>query len=420
MTSNTLSRRLDLLGSAPLFYEEPIEIVRGDGVYLFDQNDKQYIDLYNNVPCVGHGNQRVADAVHQQLGKLNVHSRYLNPEILNYAERMIGTHSANIDQVVFACSGTEASEIALMMARTATRGVGIVCSDATYHGNSTEVLKMYRPVTDPHFRSIPFPQSYRDPSDRRDDESLTDYYLARLQGQIDDFADKQIPFAGLMLCSILANEGLPVIPDGFMAKAADVVHKAGGLVIADEVQAGFCRSGKWWGYEHSEFLPDIVTAGKPLGNGVPISAVFASKELVGAFRMRTRYFNTTASSPLQAAAGMAVLDEIEERGLLEKVAYLGDYLTAELSALQPESDRMGDVRGCGLFIGVEWVKDKASKEIDVGGAVDLVSRLKAKGFLTGNAGAGNNVLKVRPPLAFEKPHADLFLTAFREVLKDVS
>ena len=250
---NSLSdRRNSLIGSATLFYEDPVEIVRGEGVYLFDQNNKQYIDMYNNVPCVGHANPRVSAAIHSQMSTLNVHSRYMHEGILNYAERLIQLHSAAVDNIVFACSGTEASEVALMMARAATGGVGIICSDATYHGNSTEVRKMsQRPVLDPAFRSIPFPQCYRPLEQGINQETLTNLYLKKLEGAIKDFEDNKIPLAGMFVCSIFANEGLPKIPADFMRKATELIHNAGGLMIADEVQAGYCRSGNWWGYELS-------------------------------------------------------------------------------------------------------------------------------------------------------------------------
>ncbi|MFP6806111.1 MAG: aspartate aminotransferase family protein [Pseudomonadales bacterium] len=417
--SQLLKRRHQLIGDATLFYREPINIVRGEGVYLYDETGKEYIDMYNNVPCVGHANKRVVAAMEAQMGTLNVHSRYLHESILNFAERLIDYHHDKIEQVVFACSGTEASEIALLMARYGTGGRGIICSDATYHGNSTEVRKMSaRPVNDPDFRSIPFPQSYRDL-----DGSISasaDYYLNELQAAIDSFSEQGIPFAGLFVCSIFANEGLPTIPEGFMKRAVEIVHKASGVVIADEVQAGYCRSGNWWGYETSDFTPDIVTMGKPMGNGMPISAVAASAELVSSFRKNTRYFNTFASSPLQAAVGMTVLDVIEDEGLKERSRDLGEYMCKELQQMQLNHPYMGDVRGCGLFIGVEWITDKAEKSADRMGAVDVANRMKDKGFLLSNAGALGNVVKIRPPLVFQQNHADKFLESFAQMLSEIS
>jgi 4-aminobutyrate aminotransferase-like enzyme len=370
---------------------------------------------------VGHANPNVVAAMKNQMATLNVHSRYLHEGILDFAERLLGLHHEKIEQLVFACSGTEASEIALLMARHATGSRGIICTDATYHGNSTEVRKMSaRPVSDPNFRSIPFPQTYRPLADDKSDEELTQLYLHKLQAAIDDFAEKHIPFAGLFVCSIFANEGLPDIPQGFMPRAVDLVHEAGGVVIADEVQAGYCRSGNWWGYEASRFTPDIVTMGKPMGNGLPVSAVGASAELVSAFRDKTHYFNTFASSPVQAATGMAVLDVIEQEDLLIRSAKLGQYLRKELTSMQHRCEAMGDVRGSGLFVGVEWVSDREGKTPDREGAFDVANRMREKGFLLSNAGAFGNVVKIRPPLVFQQDHADTFLAAFSDMLTEMA
>ncbi|MFT5484343.1 MAG: 4-aminobutyrate aminotransferase-like enzyme [Halieaceae bacterium] len=419
--SKLLARRQRLLGKATLFYESPLHIVRGEGVYLYDDSGRQYVDMYNNVPCVGHANLRVVAAMERQMKTLNVHSRYLHDGILNFGERLLGYHHENLEQVVFACSGTEASEVALQMARFGTGGRGIICSDATYHGNSTEVGKMSaQPVTDPDFRSIPFPQTYRPLVEGLSRVELAGAYLDSLQDAIDDFSRQDTPFAGLFVCSIFANEGLPEIPEGFMSKAVELVHAAGGVVIADEVQAGYCRSGNWWGYETSGFVPDIVTMGKPMGNGMPVSAVVASARLVSAFRDGTHYFNTFASSPVQAAVGMAVMDVIEEEDLLRRSARLGDYLRSELEKMQADHEPMGDVRGCGLFVGIDWVSDREKKTADPIGAADLADRLKDKGFLLSNAGALDNVIKIRPPLVFEQEQADAFLQAFADVLGDLS
>jgi 4-aminobutyrate aminotransferase-like enzyme len=220
-----------------------------------------------------------------------------------------------------------------------------------------------------------------------------------------------------MLCSILANEGLPNVPQGWFVEATQMVRDAGGLVIADEVQAGFARSGNWWGYDTSGFVPDIVCMGKPMGNGLPVSGVAASNEMITTFRRKHRYFNTFAASPVQAAAGMAVIDEITDRGLVASVETIGSGLQTSLKNLQADEPRMGDVRGYGLFVGIDWVLPGTTTP-DVAGAAAMVEALKAKDMLLGKAGRHGNVLKVRPPLVFEQSHADLFLAAFTEVLHD--
>ena len=420
-TQDLLARRERLLGAGiATFYEEPVHIVRGEGVWLYDADGRRYLDLYNNVPCVGHAHPHVVEAMQRQSETLNVHSRYLHEGILDYAERLTSVHADHLSTAVFACSGTEANEIAVLMARAATGGRGLIYTEAAYHGNSTEVRKLsrLRGGNEPEFRSIPVPQRYRPIADDLDDEALSEAYLDRLRAEIAGFERDGVAFAGMLVCSILANEGLPDIPPGFMPRAAEIVRAAGGLFICDEVQAGFARSGNWWGYETSGVRPDIVSMGKPMGNGLPLSGVVAPQELVETFREQTRYFNTFASSPLQAAVGTAVLDVIEGEGLVENAAEVGGYLIDNLRSLQEGCEPMADVRGHGLFIGMEWVTDRESKEPDRAGAAVIVNRLRRAGFLMGQAGEHGNVLKVRPPLVFQREHADLFLEAFEAAIAE--
>ena len=423
MTNTELLARRDRLLGAKMttFYRDPVNIVRGEGAWLFDADGKRYVDMYNNVPCVGHAHPRVVEAMREQMATLNVHSRYLHEGILDYAERLMDRHTETITTVVFSCSGTEANDAAMHMARIATGGHGIICTDAAYHGNSMEVRKLtnVRTARDPEIRSIPFPQMYRPLREGVSSAELTELYLAKVQEAIDDFKARNVPLAGMLVCPILANEGLPNIPDGFMAGAAAMIREAGGLFIADEVQSGFCRTGQWWGYEAEDFVPDIVTMGKPMGNGVPLSATAARKDLVDAFREETRYFNTFASCPLQAAVGMAVLEVIEEENLLQNVADTGDYLLKELVKFENRCESLAEVRGRGLFISLEWVSDRAAKTPDHDGAVDMVNRLKDKGFLVSTDGALDNLVKIRPPLVFQREHADLFLSAFEETLEEL-
>jgi 4-aminobutyrate aminotransferase-like enzyme len=421
LNTTDLKRRRDkLLGEgAALFYDEPISIVKGEGVWLFDDQGKRYLDMYNNVPCVGHANPHVVDAMQKQASTLNVHSRYLNPGALDFAERLLNLHHESITSVVFSCTGTEANEVALMMARCATGGRGIICSDSAYHGNSTEVRKLTSTKfreTEPgsDIRGFPYPQKYRPLQEGLTDGELCELYLTEVSRVIQSFKADNIPFAGMIVCSLFANEGLPDIPAGFMAKAAALVHEAGGLVIADEVQAGYCRTGSWWGYEVSDFIPDIVTMGKPMGNGMPIAATAASSELVDTFRKETRYFNTFASSPLQAAVGSAVLDVIEKEDLRARVTDVGRYMMSELQKMYASCEFIGNIRGQGMFIGIDWVSDRAEKTPDPVGAALIANRLKNEGFLISNAGALGNILKIRPPLVFTREHADLFLAAFAE------
>jgi 4-aminobutyrate aminotransferase-like enzyme len=425
MAKRSLQQRRDLaLGSgAELFYDAPLEIVRGEGVYLYDRDGRRYVDMYNNVPCVGHANKAVVHAMAEQQATINVHSRYLHEGIVTFAERLAGLNHDGIESVVFSCSGTEAIEVGIQIARIATGNRGLICTDATYHGNSELVGSLSYLVCEPpetgDIRAFPYPECYRPLEEGLSEEELCEAYLARVAMAIESLKTEGAGVAALIMCSIFANEGLPDIPCGFMAKVTDLVHREGGLVIADEVQSGYGRTGRWWGYEYTEFHPDIVVTGKPMGNGLPLAATAANKDSVDAFRAEKDYFNTCAASPLQAAVGMAVLDEIERLDLLRNAAEVGDRLTRELEGRVDLHDAIGDVRGCGLFISVEMIKDDDTREPDAALAISLSDRLKDKGFLVSHSGKLHNVLKIRPPLVFSHENADEFLSAFDECMASI-
>lgn len=412
MTQTLLDRRNQIFGrGAHLFYEQPLNIVRGEGVYLYDEQDARFMDMYNNVPCIGHSHPHLVESVTKQLGELNVHNRYLHEDILTYAERLVNRHHEGIQSVVMSCTGTEANEVAMLMARTITGGEGFICTDAAYHGNSAQVRQLTRARDSKLVKPIPFPESYR-----TDAENKTEHFLEQLALQIEAFERSNVKLAGLLMCSLCANEGLPTIPRGFMQQATDLVHEAGGLMIADEVQAGLGRSGHWWGYESSNFIPDIVSMGKPLGAGVPLAATASSREFVEQFRKRSGYFNTFASSPLQAAAGNAVLDVFEQENLVVNARSTGEYLYKQLVEINANVENVGDTRNAGLFMAIEWVAARTSKEPDRSGATKIVNALKQRGFLIGAAGAFGNVLKIRPPLVFNRDHADEFLEVYQQVV----
>ena len=422
MTKSSLElQRERVLGAgAKLFYGEPLHIVRGEGAYLYDVEGRRYVDMYNNVPCVGHANPAVVDAMARQQSTLNVHSRYLHENIVTFAERLTGLQHDGIDCAIFSCSGTEAVDVALQMARVATGAQGIVCTDFTYHGSGTLVDQLSyiarTGLQSDEIKAFPYPEMYRPRVEGVSEQDICDAYLATLSDAIEQLQESGAGFSALILCSILANEGLPQIPAGFMARAAEMAHAAGGLIIADEVQCGYGRTGTWWGYDKTGYRPDIIVTGKPMGNGLPLAATTASKSLVDTFRAKTGHFNTCAASPLQAAVGMTVLDEIERMALCDNAADVGAYLETELGKRQEACEFIGDVRGQGLFLVVEMVTDRDSKTPDVDRASVVAETLKDKGFLTSTDGAFNNVLKIRPPLVFSREDADNFLTAFDETL----
>jgi 4-aminobutyrate aminotransferase-like enzyme len=425
MVSDSLRQRRDrVLGSgAELFYDTPLEIVRGEGVYLYDRDGRRYVDMYNNVPCVGHANPAVVRAMAEQQATVNVHSRYLHEGIVSFAERLVDLNHDGIESVVFSCSGTEAIEVAIQIARVATGHRGLVCTDATYHGNSELVASLTNvgcaASQTGDIRGFPFPERYRPLEEGLTEHELCEAYLARVESAIGSLKKEGAGFAALIMCSIFANEGVPDIPAGFMARVTDLVHREGGLVIADEVQSGYGRTGCWWGYEKTGFRPDIVVTGKPMGNGLPLGATAAKKEYIDRFRAERGYFNTCAATPLQAAVGSAVLDEIERLDLLRNAADVGDRLTTKLRDRIDRFDAIGDVRGSGLFVSVELVKERDSREPDAESTIALSNRLKDKGFLVSYSGKYENVLKIRPPLVFSHANADDFLAAFDACMEEM-
>jgi 4-aminobutyrate aminotransferase-like enzyme len=413
-----VARRDQLLGRhAQLFYERPLHLVRGEGACLFDADGRRYIDMYNNIPVVGHCNPRVVDALARQAATLVTHSRYLDETILDYAERLLGVHADGIDRVVFTCTGTEANEVAMQMARLASGGRGFICTNAAYHGHSDLVGMLTRaPLRGrADVRAFRFPDLYRPQEPGLSEPEVCERALGEVRSAIDDLAAQGVPLAGMLLCSIFANEGLPWIPAGFMEQAAAIVREAGGVVILDEVQAGFCRTGRFWGYESTGVVPDIVTMGKPIGNGLPLGACAGRAGLVDLFRERTGYFNTFSSTAMHGAVGMAVLDELQDRRLDEHASAMGAHLKAGIDAIAEPYERIGAVRQRGLFLGIEWVDDRDSRTPDTHGARAACEALKDRGFLTAPAGALHNQVKIRPPLVFDQAQADLFLEAFADV-----
>ena len=419
MTNKELLERRKLsMGFSPLFYKEPIHLVKGEGIWLYDDSNNKYMDCYNNVPCVGHCHPHVIESLSKQAGQLNTHSRYISKVVVDYSERLMNLHTNPLSVLQMGCSGTEAIEIAIKMARLATGGKGIICSNATYHGNSHETIRMTIGPFEPDFKRVPFPEKFRPLKEGLSENELCDLYLEEIKRAINEFSEANIPLAGMVVCSIFANEGLPSIPEGFLPKAAKLIRDAGGLVILDEVQAGFCRTGSWWGYEVNDCVPDIVAMGKPMGSGYPISGVGTNEEIAKTFHSKSYYFNTTASTPLQAAVGNAVLDVIEEENLKENVNSVGEYLKDKVSSFVDKFDKVGDVRGQGLFIGIECIEGNGNSEPNKELAVEFVERMKQKGFLISNAGQFRNVLKIRPPLVFQKEHADSLYEVLEETLDE--
>ena len=413
------NKRTQFMGESPLFYKEPIYLESGEGVWLYDKAGKKYLDVYNNVPVAGHCHPRIIASLTDQASKLNIHSRYISEVVVNYSEKLVSLHSDNLSKLQMACSGTEAVEIAIKMARIHTGGQGIICSNATYHGNSHETFRMTIGPFEPEFRRVTYPESYRPIKEGQSQEELCTLYLKEVEKQIEGFSQDGIKFAGLIFCSLFANEGLPDFPKDYLTKVSKLVRDSGGVLILDEVQAGFGRTGTWWGYQLSNVSPDIAVMGKPMGSGLPVSGVIATEEISNTFHEKAFYFNTTAATPLQAAVAGTVIDIIQDEGLIENAEKIGGYLKTELLKIKDDFDYLGDVRGPGLFIGLDIVDNKEDKNPDREKAIEIVEILKNKGVLISNAGQYRNVLKLRPPLVFDLDNANLLLETLNQVFREV-
>lgn len=411
-------RRARLLGdSYRLFYRKPVHLLRGRGQYLWDANGAKYLDMYNNVASIGHCHPAVIDAVTTQMQRLNTHTRYLHEAILDYSERLLATMPAEIGKAMYMCTGSEANDLAIRIARAYSGGSGIIVSREAYHGTSdltsgaSPALGSGQPLASTT-RLVAAPDRYRVQA-----SDLGTWFAAQIQAQIDDLHRHGIKFAGFIADSIFSSDGVLPGPAGYLAPAIDTVHRNGGIFIADEVQPGFARTGEaFWGFARHGVVPDVVTTGKPMGNGIPVSGLFARAEVLAAFSDAIPYFNTFGGNPVSIAAAQAVLRVIEEEGLQQHSLRVGQQLLAELTRLAERHESVGDVRGAGLFIGFELVADRAARTPDKALALDVIEELRERGVLTSVAGPHGNVLKLRPPLAFQAHDIDWLVGALDQAL----
>ncbi len=416
-TDDMIARRARLMGpNVPTFYQHPVHIVRGEGVWLWDANGKRYLDCYNNVAHVGHCHPRVVAAIAAQAAVLNTHTRYLHDGVLDYIERLTGTLGHGISQAIMVCTGSEANDIALRMAQAVTGHTGIIATDNTYHGNTAAVsqLSTRKPPIGgyaPYVRLVPSPSNLHPVGGTREGQAQA--FAAHVQAAIDDLQAKGFGLSGMLLCPVFANEGLPTVQKGFLDPTVAAVRKAGGILIADEVQPGFGRVGShFWGHDWLGFAPDVVTTGKPMANGHPVAAVLARPDVMAAFREAFGYFNTFGGNPVSAAACMAVMDVIADEGLVENAARTSVHMMDRLAALRHPWLR--DVRGVGQFYGAEFVQDDGAPATAFVG--DLIERLVARGFILNKIGKGGNTLKIRPPMPFGVEHADMLMDALVDEL----
>jgi 4-aminobutyrate aminotransferase-like enzyme len=412
-TAKLIGRRKKILGPAyRLFYENPVHLVRGEGVWLFDADDNEYLDMYNNVPHVGHCHPHVVEALQKQIATLNTHTRYLHENVLDYAERLTGKFSDELDVAMFCCTGSEANELALRIARAYTDGTGIIVTDFAYHGNTQAIYEISTediPEDEiPEFViSVPAPDTYRG-EHRGDDAGRR--YAAYIDEAIGQLQSRGVRPAAFVIDTIISSSGVVSPPPGYLSAAAEKIRAAGGLFVADEVQPGFARTGKhFWGFEADDFVPDIVTMGKPMGNGHPLSAVATRTDIVERFAERGQYFNTFGGNPVSCAAGLAVLDVIENENLQQNALDVGQYLVDGLNELAGRHECIGDIRGTGLFLAVDLVNDRETREPATELASAVVNGLRDRGVLTGSIGPHDNILKLRPPMVFSRENADYFL-----------
>ncbi|WP_433850751.1 aspartate aminotransferase family protein [Brucella pseudogrignonensis] len=417
-----IARRRSLLGpSYKLFYEHPVHVVRGEGVWLYDPEGNAYLDVYNNVPSVGHCHPRVVEAISKQSAILNTHTRYLHDAILKYSEDLLATYPDEIANVMYTCTGSEAVDLALRISRYYTGGTGIIVTTNAYHGLTTAVAEI-SPSMGPnvpigqHVYVVDAPDNYRS-----EGQDVGEVFAQRVETAIKTMQRHGIKFAAFIADGIFSTDGILTEPAGFLKKTVEVVHAAGGLYIADEVQPGFGRTGShWWGFQRHGIIPDLVVMGKPMGNGMPIAGVAAKPEVLERFGADIRYFNTFGANTVSIAAAQAVLDVIKEEKLMENCTIVGDYMVGEMKKLQNKYERIGDVRGAGLFMGMEFVTDRKTKTPDGKLSLDIVNGLREKRMLISASSSYGHVLKIRPPLPFTNENADLFLTALDEVLDDLS
>ncbi len=405
-----------------LFYDQPLHLVRGAGVWLYDQAGRAYLDCYNNVPQVGHAHPHVANAVARQVAALNTNTRYLYRNLSAYAERLTALMPDPLDLCVFFSSGSEANDFAWRLARAATGKTGALAIDDAYHG-VTEAVFGFSPIEwterspGPDWaRPVKPPHRYHAPTGASEAEVAAAALLS-LDQAIASLAEAGLGTAGFILDTALTSSGVLDLPAGYLEAAFARVRQAGGLCIADEVQIGFARTGThFWRFQAEGVIPDIVTLGKPMGNGMPLSAVVTSRAIFEAFKAGSGLFSSVGGNPVSCAAGMAVLDVIEREDLQANAARVGAYVKDRLKDLAQRHSLIGDVRGQGLLVAIEFVEDRATKQPAVAKTKALVEALVREGIMTGTEGTAGNVIKIRPPLVFQEAHAELLLKALDQAL----
>ncbi|MDV3127282.1 aminotransferase class III-fold pyridoxal phosphate-dependent enzyme [Mycobacterium sp. 21AC1] len=417
-------RQHRLASSQRAYYRAPMNLQRGRDVWLYDEDGLAYLDSLNNVTHVGHAEPRIALASSRQMNKLNTNSRFIYEDIATYADKLVATLPDPLEVVFLVCSGSEANDLAIRIARQVTGRPDIAIVDGAYHGNTGVVTGLspnrYKgpggagaPATT---HETPIPDRYRGPYGY-DDPLAGAKYGARAAAVIDAMAADGTPPAAFLAESLMGSAGNIVFGEGYLATAFAAARKAGALCISDEVQVGVGRMGDtFWGFELGGVVPDIVTMGKPLGNGHPLAAVVTTREIADAFDTGMKYFNTFGGNPVSCAIGSTVLDIIISDGLQHHAKEVGAYFADSLRQVQRRQPLIGDIRAQGLYLGVELVRDRDTKEPAKDEAFEVTELMKEEGVIVFPNGVYDNVLKIKPPMSFQTRHADIYCEALDRVL----
>ena len=415
-------RRTTLAPSYQLFYDDPVELVRGDGVWVYDADGSRYLDCYNNVPSVGHAHPRVVAALADQAALINTHTRYLHAKVVELAERLGAGLPGDLSTCYFVCTGTEANDLAVQIARTVTGHHGVVVTESSYHGNSALVGQLstdtYPAGDRPDWLAVVEPPNTYRGRHRSPGTDLGERYASLVSDAVKGLDALGHGTATMLIDTTWDSNGVLIAPGDYVTRSASTVRASGGLVIADEVQAGYCRTGThFWGHAHYDVTPDIVTIGKPMGAGHPVAAVVTTPAIAAAFAEQRNYFNTFGGNPVSAAVALAVLDIIDDEELLDNATTTGAILGRSLADLASRHDVIGSVQGRGLFWGLDLVADRASRQpVAYADAKRLVTELRRRGILAGITGRHDNVLKIRPPLVFRPEHVELLTAELDDLL----
>jgi 4-aminobutyrate aminotransferase-like enzyme/Ser/Thr protein kinase RdoA (MazF antagonist) len=419
-------RRRHIGPSLSMAYRKPLHIVKGWKQYLYDDEGRAYLDAVNNVAHVGHCHPRVAKAAQEQMAVLNTNTRYLHENIARFAERLCATMPEPLSVCFFVCSGSEANELALRLAQAHTRATEIICVDGAYHGNTSSLIDVSPYKFDgpggmgapPHVHKVTMPDVYRG-AYKAGDSHAGEKYAQHVRDALEHIQRSGKGLSAFFCESALGCGGQIILPDGYLTEAYRHVREAGGVCIADEVQTGLGRVGShFWAFETQGVVPDIVTIGKPIGNGHPLGAVVTTPEIAASFDNGMEYFNTFGGNPVSCAVGLAVLDVIESESLQENALKVGAHLKAGLEGLKNKHSLIGDVRGLGLFIGVELVLDPETRAPAAQQASYIVERMKYCGILTSTDGPLHNVLKIKPPMVFSRADSDRIVSTLDRLLSE--